>query len=988
MEKNFLLIVFCLLGLNLSAQMRTVAGQVKDNSDLPLIGVNILVKGTDTGTVTDFDGNFSLEVPAGQNTLVLSYTGYIAQEVDITNTSQVEIVLQEDVYGLEEVVVVGYGTQKKVNLTGSVEQVNGDQLARQPVMQTSQALTGLSPGLTAIQSSGQPGADNATLRIRGGGSIGASNDPLVLIDGVEGDINGVDPNDIENISVLKDASAAAIYGSRASNGVILVTTKRAKEGSFSVNYNAWLGTQKPTTLPEFVGVIEYLNLIGTDAAVVADYQANLSDSDNYPDTDWVNELFTENGFQQYHNISVNGGSERVKALASVSFMDQSANVPNYNFKRYNVRLNTDIKANDRINLSFDLNFRRSDQDNPNASLENVTRQAFRIPPDQVAIHSDGSWGDGWQGQNPVAFAYDGGTNLSQTNYFRGVLRATVDIVDGLKFTALYSPEFQDGYFKNFNKQYTTIVDWNTKTTRIVPAQNSLSQSNQRSLTNNVNALLTYDKTFGNHGLSLLAGYEAIKFNYEAFGANRRDFILDNIQVLNAGSQDGLGNNGTATQNGLVSFFGRANYAFKDKYLLEANIRRDASSRFAADNRVAIFPSFSVGWRVSQEDFFNEEGFFSDLKLRASWGRLGNQQIGDFPYVSSISLGGGNNYIFNDVIYTGAVQSVLANNDIRWETSETTNFGADIGFMQGKFTITADYFIKNTDDLLLVLPIPLVAGLSPAESNAASTENKGFDLALTWRDKIGAFNYGLRVNYSDVVRTATDLAGVGPLISGNQITQLGGELFSLYGLESQGIFQSQAEIDGAATQAGNPTIGDLRYVDQNSDGLINSDDRVIIGNPFPRHSYGIELFGDIKGFDLSVFLNGVGKRDVLLLGDAAMPLFNAGKIQRWHVEQSWSESNTGAEFPRIFPTSNNQQVSSTWVFDASYLRVRNITIGYTVPASALQKVGINSLRIYASGQNLFTSSNLPDGLDPLIPNGSSGGYFPVTKATTFGLNVNF
>lgn len=974
-------------GWSLTAQTRVISGVVKDNSDVPLIGVNILVKGTSTGTVTDLDGNFSLDVPQDENTLVFSYTGYVPQEVDVSATTRIDVVLREDVYGLEEIVVVGYGTQKKVNLTGSVEQVDGEQLARQPVMQTSQALTGLTPGLTAIQDSGQPGSDDAVLRIRGGGSIGASNNPLILIDGVEGDINGVDPNDIENISVLKDASAAALYGSRASNGVILVTTKRAEAGSFSVSYNTWMGTQEPTTLPEFVRVIEYLQLIGTDPAVVANYQANLNNPDLYPDTDWVGELFTENGFQQYHNITVNGGSERVKALASVSLMDQTANIPNYGFQRYNARLNTDIKANDRIDFSIDLNFRRSITDNPNTPLSNVTRQAFRIASDQVAIHSDGQWGDGWQGQNPVAAARDGGQDLSQSNYFRGVLRANVKLLEGLTFTALYSPEFDDSYAKNFNKQYQTIVDWTAQTTRIVPAQNSLSQSNSRSLTNNVNALLRYEKAFGNHGLSLLGGYEAIKYEWENFFANRRDFILDNIQVLNAGSQDGLGNGGSATQNGLVSYFGRANYSYKEKYLIEANIRRDASSRFAKDNRVAVFPSFSVGWRVSQEDFFNPDGFLADLKLRASWGRLGNQQIGDFPYVSSISLGS-SNYLFDDVIYTSAVQSVLANSGIQWETSETTNFGVDAGFFKGKLNITADYFIKNTYDLLLTLPIPLVAGLSAAESNAASTENKGFDLAIGWRDRIGEVNYGARINYSDVKRIATDLAGVGPLISGNQITEVGGELFSIYGLESAGIFQSQSEIEGAPNQAGNPSIGDLRYVDQNSDGIINGDDRVIIGNPFPRHSYGVELFADYKGFDVAVFLNGVGKRDVLLTQDAAMPLFNAGKIQRWHVEQSWSETNTGASFPRIFANTNNQAISSTWVFDASYLRVRNISIGYTLPRSLLGKVGINTLRVYASGQNLFTFDNLPEGIDPLIPNGSVGAFFPVVSSMTFGLNVNF
>jgi TonB-linked SusC/RagA family outer membrane protein len=991
MKKNYSLFFLLFVSSFLFAQTRTITGIVQSENSEPLIGATVLIEGTSQGTTTDFDGNFKLDVNANQTMLLITYTGYNDQKVDITGLNTVRVTLSEGVQ-LDEVVVVGYGIQKKVNLTGAVESIKGDQIARQPVMQASQALGGLSPGLTAIQSSGQPGSDGATLRIRGIGSIGASNNPLVLIDGVEGSINGVDPSNIENVSVLKDAAAAAIYGSRAANGVILITTKRAKAGETSVNYNTWFGVQSVTDQPKYLGVIDYLTYSGADQAFIDNYQANLNNPDEYPDTDWIEELFTENGFQQYHNVSVNAGTDNAKVLASFSYMDQGSNIANYNFKRYTGQINSDLKISDAFGINFDINFRQSKRDNPNTGLGNVTNQAYRIPPDQIAIHTDGRWGDGWQGQNPIAAVHDGGQNLSEFNYFRGRLKANYTPFEGLTLSAMYAPEYNDSYYKNFNKQYQTVIDWVGGSTRTVPNRNSLSQSNTRQFTHNFNATANYLKTIGEkHDFSFLLGYEVIKFTSDNFGASRTDFLLDNIQVLNAGSEENDNNGGSATHNGLLSWFGRVNYNFGSKYLFEANLRRDASSRFSRDNRVAYFPSFSAGWVISRESFFNEDGAVSGLKLRASWGQLGNQSIGsDFPYASTISLGS-TNYLFGNSIATGAAQTVLSNRAIQWETTTTTNIGLDISFLKDRLSFTADYYLRKTDDILLGLPIPLVVGLSPSTQNAGSVENKGWDLAANWRETRGAVRYSIRANIADVKNEVTDLAGVGPIISGNSIIEVGGSLGSIYGYETQSIFQSEEEVNGAPVQFGSYTAGDIRYVDQNGDNKINAEDRAIIGNSFPTLNYGLEFNIGYKGLDFSMAWQGVGKRDVLLQGDAAWALYNAGKIQEWHVTDSWSPSNTSAAFPRISPTSsgsNNARASSTWIFDASYLRLRNVTLSYTLPNVLLENIFIDNARIYLTGQNVLTIDNLPPGLDPLVPNGTSGAFFPIVSSYNFGVDLRF
>lgn len=993
------------MGSLLQAQERAVTGTVVDDGEA-LPGVNVIIQGTSIGTVTDLDGRFNI-MASSDNVLVFSSVGFLKEEVLVGNKSVIEVSMTPDITSLDEIVVVGYGTQKKENLTGSVEQVKGATLTKQPVFQASQALTGTVPGVTIVQNSGQPGRDIGTIRIRGLGSLGdgSKNDPLVLIDGVEGDINGIDAGDIENISVLKDAASAAIYGSRAANGVILITTKRAKEGRFVVGYKNYLGWQAVTDRPKFLGGLDFLKNDGTSTqAEIDDYAANLgTDPDRYTDTDWVDELLSERGFMQYHQLSATGGTERALLAASISFQDQNGNIPNFNFKRYNGRFNSGLKISEKVSVNFDINFSQALTTEPSEGLQNITRQAFRTPPIYFVRHSDGSWGDSWNGQNPVAFAKAGGLNTVEDNYLRTILKMDYKPLKGLNISLMYSPEYKDVFRKRFVRTFETITDWDVKTTRTVPNRSSLEQRNIRSFTHNLNGIVSYDFALGDHDFTVLGGYEMIKYNWEEFRAFRDQFVLQDYQVLNAGSEENDSNYGTATHNALLSYFGRLNYAYKNKYLFEANVRRDLSSRFAEDNRASVFPSFSVGWRVAEEDFMESVGVFSDLKFRASWGQLGNQQIGsDFPYVSSIRLGS-NNYVFGNSIYTGATQNVLANQAIQWETTETTNLGVDASFLDLRLNLTAEYYVRQTNDILLQIPIPLNVGLDPATQNAANVENRGWDLSLAWQDEINDFKYSARVIASNFENEVTNLAGVGPIIDNNSIIEVGHPINSIFGMETQGIFQSQDEINSAPPQYGTLKPGNIRYKDQltvdtngdgvgdAADGIINADDRVIIGNPFPQMSYSFDLGVEYKGFDVSVAFQGVGKRDVYMQADAAWALFNAGKIQEWHVAESWTPENTGAKFPIAAPTSagsNDARASSTWIFNGAYLRLRNINVGYALPGSLLEKALISYARVYFSGQNLFTWDNMPDGTDPLVPNGTDGAYYPIVTSYTFGLELKF
>lgn len=1017
MRKLQLLFIILLSSSVALAQQQTVSGKVIDATGVGIPGVSILVKGTSSGTVTDIDGAYSLNLPEGAETLIFSSIGYVSQEVLINSRAVIDINLQDDITSLEEIVVVGYGTQQKVNVTGSVETVDASEIARQPVFQTSQALSGLVPGLTAIQSSGQPGSDNAQLRIRGIGTLGSSskNNPLILVDGIPDDLNGVDPNDIESISVLKDASAASIYGSRAANGLILVTTKRGKSGQVKVSYNNYFGVQRIT---EALDVVDGRTYIDTRNYVspgyysdetVGLYRANQG-TDEFPDTDWVSEFFSRDGFQQYHNLSLSGGTDKAKVAASFSYQEQNGNAPNFNFGRISGRLNTDLELSKKLNLAVDLNFRKSLQESPSAGLGALTTSGiYRTQPIFDFKNDDGTWSSGWSGNNPIARAVDGGLTDNNNYYFRGVFKLDYRPIEDLSIVFSYSPTINVTNRKSFSRQY----DWidlthpglrsrqSGQTGSYPTAGASLSQSNQNAVQNNLNFVVTYQKSFSKHNFGVVLGYEQFSYNWSHFGAERIGYDVQEYEQLDAGDPDQQFNNGRETLWGLMSGFGRINYNYDERYLFEANLRADASSRIAEENRTTFLPSFSVGWRVSEEAFFPDNNILTTLKLRGSWGQLGNQgALTNFPYTALIDLSA-STPIIGGTPRLGGAQTRMANRDVKWETTETTNIALDAEFFRSRLSLTAEVYTRITRDILLNVTIPTSTGLWPPTQNAGNVENKGYDLAFAWNDDIGEFNYGVKFNFSDYQNTITDLNGLNELPpSDDQINRLNESINSIYGLNvlrfyTEDDFNPDGSLkDGIPSSFSTVRPGDYLYEDIDGNNIINDDDRQIIGSPLPRMNWGLDLFANYKGFDLSIAFLGVGKREVPLKRFIGYPLINESAwatLFEWHLEDYWTPEKLDARFSRFeggLNRINNFRVNSRYVFDASYLRVRNITLGYTLPKGVLSKIRISSLRFYVSGQNLFTSKKLPHGIDPLIPDNTSGSFYPVTAVFTGGLNLNF
>tara|TARA_R110002012_G_scaffold57068_1_gene146876 strand:- start:66315 stop:69362 length:3048 start_codon:yes stop_codon:yes gene_type:complete len=1011
---KLLMMIFLSCSSLLWAQEKTVSGSVTDSQNVPLPGVNVVEVGTTNGTQTDFDGNYSLSVNTGSS-LQFSYIGMVSQTIAIEGKSTINLQMEEDASQLDEVVVVGYGTQKAVNLTGSVETVKAEEIARQPVAQASQALAGLVPGLTATQSSGQPGEDGAAIRIRGIGTLGsgAKNNPLILVDGIPDDINGLDPSDIESISVLKDASASAIYGSRAANGVILITTKRGKEGKLSTSFNTYVGVQSIAQNLKFLDALGYMEAFNSaepgafpEETLQAYRNGNGVGTEALPDTDWVDLLFSSAAIQQYHSLSVRGGSEKLKAATSISFTDQDGNVPNFNFKRYNGRFNIDYKLSEKLDLAFDLNFRRELKSQP-AGLNLLTRSAYRLQPLFIAINDDGTYGSGFNGSNPVALANSTALDQTTNNYVRALVKATYRPFNNFSISATYAPQYLDTDQDDYRAKYT-YYDGSGAPPQVTVGEGSSESSVYKetftSFQDNFNAVANWDKDFGDHSLSLLAGYEFLKFKSEVWSASRRGFVLDEYRGLDNGLPDTQLNSGSSTLNGLESLFGRFNYAYKNKYLLEANVRKDASSRFAKGYRSATFPSFSLGWVVSEEGFLSNSETLNFLKFRASWGQLGNQFISsgnNFPYTSLFGLGNANATI-GGVPVVGGAQLVLANSQLRWETGETQNIGVDAKFFGSKLSFTGEYYVRKTKDILLGVTIPTSVGLEAPVQNAGEVWNTGYDLSLGWNDNIGEnFRYGFNFNYSDFDNEIKNLGGLSQLPPGNTINRVGSEIGAIYGLKVEGLYQeSDFDTNGnlnsglpvpgfGAIQAGDIKYADISGPDGVPDGQLTNDDRTIIGSDIANKNWGLELFAEYRGIDLSVSFLGSGGRDLVLEGDAGWAFYNAGKIQEWQADY-WTPTNTTAAYPRLHPSSAhpNWRVNETWMHDASYTRLRNVTLGYQLPRNLVDSINITNARVYISGQNLATWDNMPEGIDPLTPQFSTGAFYPVTKIFTMGLNVTF
>ncbi len=1009
-----LVVVFLASSVSLWAQETTISGTITDEQGVPLGGTSILEAGTSNGVQADFDGNYSITVKEGAS-LVFSYVGMSTQTISVSGKTKINVSLIEDAAQLDEIVIVGYGSQKKVNLTGSVEVVKAEEITRQPVAQASQALAGLVPGLTATQSSGQPGSDGATLRIRGVGTLGngRKNNPLVLIDGIPDDINGIDPNDIESVSVLKDAAAAAIYGSRGANGVILITTKRGVEGVVKTTYNTYVGFQTPAQNLEFLDALGYMEAFN-DAIPNSFSEETLEQYRNgvgvgteaLPDTDWVDLLFSQMGLQQYHSVGIRGGSEKVKIGGSISYLDQEGNIPGYKFKRYSGRFNTDFKVSEKIDLSFDLNFRREIRNQPRELLL-TTRQSYRLQPLFNAINDDGSWGAGFNGSNPVALVNTSSLDERITNYFRGIVKATYKPIDELAISLSYSPQYTDVDRDAFVAGWVYKENSDAEPNNDLVDNNSLIKSTSEVFSDNFNFLINFNKDFGNHSFSALAGYEFIKNQSENWNAFRRTFVVPEFRTLNNGDAETSTNRGSATLFGLESVFGRINYSYNDKYLFEANIRRDASSRFGPDTRSQTFPSFSAGWVVSNEGFFPENDIVNFLKIRSSWGQLGNQEIfttdnngnpvaQNFIYASQFGLGNANS-VLGGSSQVGGAQTQLANPLLIWETGENFNAGIDVNLFASRLKLSTEYYVRSTKDIILQIgTLQPSQGFAVPFRNAGSVENKGIDISLDWRDNIGDFTYGITANISKFNNEITELAdGLEELPPGRTINRLNEPIGSIFGLKTDGLYQESdfaggtLNADLAAPQFGAVAPGDIKYVDFNEDGIINNDDRTIIGSTIADTNWGIDIFTSYKNFDLSVSFIGESGRDVVLQEDAGWSFFNAGKIQKWQTDY-WTPENTDAAYPRAFVASSspNWRVNETWMFDASYARLRNLTLGYKFPSEVLDKLQLNNLRLYVSGQNLLTFDNMPDGIDATVPNFTTGNFYPVLKIYTIGLSVGF
>ncbi|MBT1701900.1 SusC/RagA family TonB-linked outer membrane protein [Chryseosolibacter indicus] len=974
-------------------------------------GVNVLEKGTANGTTTDGDGKFTLNVTNPDAVLVFSFIGYTPQEIPVGNQTKIEVVMAEDISTLGEVVVVGYGVQKKVSLTNSVATVQTEALTVRPLSNLSQALQGQAAGLTVQDQGGIPGRAKTALTIRGTTSLPdknnkRKNDPLVIVDGIEQDMNFINPNDIESVSILKDAASTAIYGSRAANGVILITTKRAKEGKVTVDYNGYYALQRSINNPEMMDTEAYMRLQQTaynnaGLAVPAMFTdesiqtwVNSKDREQYPLPNvWYKELFKT--APQYNNsIAVSGGSENFKARMSARNMRQDALIEGYDFDLKDVRLNSDFAISKRISVSGDLNYRRERSTTP--TLEStIYDRLFHGSLFAVPKYSDGSYGLSSQGHNPLMYAELGGKSTQVVENIIGSLRASWEIVDGLKFSTQIAPRIVLTRKKDFTNSFSNTDK--VKNITKVPANNSLAESRINATEYTINNLLTYQKEFGKHNISTLIGHSEISNTTDSLWAYRERFYSNDVQSIGQGANDGTRNNrGRDTKWGLRSYMLRVNYAFADKYLFEVNGRYDGSSRFIGDNVYSFFPSVSAGWRISEEQFLENVNFIEELKIRGSWGKTGNQAVGLYSYYQAYDPGA---YYFGgaSVISYGFKQ--LANRDITWETTEQTNVGFDALLFEN-LSLSFDYYKKRTDGILINLPIPSTVGLLPAPQNAGIVDNSGIELALGYRGEFKpGFTYGFSGNFAMNKNEVVDLAGTGPYITGNDIDpryviKEGLPINAHWGYQTDGLFQNDTEI------AQYPTIGDygdkktakpgdVKYVDRNNDKIINADDMMMIGTSFPKFTYGFTVNLGYKNFELAAFFQGAADMDVRLSGALAEMGNNEGFVPSVVEGNYWTPTNPNAKFPRpVKRELKNVNTSDRMILDASYLKLKNIQLTYNLPSSLIEKARMTKASVYASATNVLTFSKLKEwGLDPEVESGRAL-YYPQVSLMTLGVNVQF
>lgn len=997
-------------------------GTVSDATG-PVIGANVVERGTNNGTITDADGNFSLTVSPNA-TLLVSYIGYKAQTVAVDGKRTLRVTLVEDSKSINEVVVVGYGTQKKVDLSGSVSAINVSELTEsRPVTNISQAMAGLAAGVQVTSANNRPGADDATIIIRGQGTLNSSA-PLVIIDGMEGSISSVNPQDIENISVLKDAASAAIYGSRAANGVVLITTKSGKSGAVKVDYNGYVSLQSMRkTLTPISNYADYMELVNEGyansnlAAVFSQAKidewraAGSSDPDGHPNSNWVDETF-KNSVANNHNISVSGGNDRVTFFTSFGYLNNPGIMENSGERKYNGRLNLEAKVTDWLKIGVNANGSHAERDLGTDQIDDVFTYAAASAPSLCYRSSDGRYGANQNDEdnpqvnnslrrlNSLAGGYD--VNNYKTRFF-----GTLSPIKGLDIRASYTFSIADTH-----KELTPVfIDlWNFQTNTVSTSgtgKSYVTNADTKTYRYFSDVTANYQNNFFDKRLSfnVLVGASQEQFRYKTFSTTKYDLISTTLDAINAATGDASAS-GYKREWAMRSYFGRLNLGWDDKYLLEANFRADGSSRFLKDNRWGYFPSVSAAWRISQESFMEDtKDWLDNLKLRASYGSLGNNTLdsdnrdtgGNY---SAQSLFSSANYVWGSSLAVGMAQTSLANANLTWETTYVTNVGVDFGVLSNRLTGTLEYFNKKTKDILIDLPAPAVHGTSSLpKQNSATVSNKGFELTLGWQDRINDFTYGLNGNFTYVKNNVDKFKGDDYSLSGVKMIKEGLPINSLYMLQVDRLVQTdedlavvQAMVDAnpnAFKAYGKPEKGDLLYKDANGDGVIDSNDRVIVSkNSLPRFSFGLTLNAGWKNFDLSVLFQGMaGYKTFFQSAAYNTPTVRWGyQINKEVAEGRYYEGRTTkATYPRLLEYSNtrNTQNSDFYLYDNSFFKIRNIQLGYTIPTKLLQPIHIDRIRVYASLENFFTFTDYK-GIDPEVTSVS----YPTIRQAVFGVNVTF
>ncbi|TRX00222.1 TonB-dependent receptor [Flavobacterium gawalongense] len=1011
---NMVLLWTILSGSVMYAQ--TVKGVVSDSSG-PLPQVNVAVKGTAVNTATDFDGNYTINNVDSNAVLVFSYIGFLTKEIPVKGNTVINVVLVEDSQKLEEVVVVGYTSQKKASITGAVSTVDLGDLSKTRVADVAQALQGQVAGVFVAANTGAPG-DGIKLRIRGEGTLG-KNDVLYVIDGVPTrDISFLNQSDIKSMSVLKDAAAGAIYGSRAASGVVLITTKSGLKGRSSFDVDMYSGIHFATNLPKMLNTDQYLtvkdqawhNTAGNAASAISPYTADRNRTD-LADTDWQDELFTT-GISKNFQASASGGSENVQYLISGGYFGHDGIVveDNDKFERFNFRSNVNADISDRFKVGTNLQISYAKQDKLSSSgdVPGVIRHALIRPP-VLGVYKDVSDptytesnpytdlpfytgpNDGWSKiyeytSNPIAIVHftDDKRNTFQT--FGNLYGEYALLRDkSLKFKSNLGVDIKFSHNKNFASNFgdANINDTSNQYYGLGRNNrpNGLDENRGQEMTFTFTNTLNYVKTFKElHSVNALLGMENINSKAAAIGGSRQNFdnTTDPFRYLDYGSTTNAYSSGSASNWSLLSYFASGTYGYDNKYFASATMRADASSRFGPNNKWGYFPSVSAGWVVSQESFMKKSDWISNLKLRASWGEAGNQELPNNAYETLVSSTGG---VVNVVRY--------GNPDLKWETTTQTNFGVDLGILNNKLTFTADYFTKTTDDILLTVGLPAVSVgvIERTFVNAGEVNNKGLEFGVNFQNNDHEFKYGINANIATLTNKVNKLHEFVKNISDDYThtkTEVGQAISSYYGYQFDGIYQNTGEVSSHLFSNTNGTQpGDIKFKDINSDGQINADDRTFIGNPIPKVTYGVNFNASYKNFDISFLLQGVEGVDRYndlkqILNYDSRP-FNSTTA----VLDSWNGEGTSNTTPRLtFNNNGGGNVSSVFVEDASYLRLKNLEIGYTFNKSVL---GIKDMRLYASGQNLFTITDYT-GLDPESTSLIDKGTYPQSKSFIFGVRV--